>query len=333
MPWATTIRICAPSPWARDLRAKRGSRSSSAAPTALIISPTPTACCSTSPRSSRTTVKENFIEVEGLRIRCLEEGGGPPVLLLHGASLGSSADVWTGNLPGLAAYGLRVIACDQPGFGLSDNPTDPSVAYRTRFVLAFMDALHLPKAHLVGHSQSGRIAVSLALEHGERVSRGVVLGTGTLLPPLPGRGKSDAAEGEDGGAAEPTLAETRRPLEENVFDRTLITPAALRTRHRMSTGKNFRAFLERARARDAGRKESKPESKPLWQRLAEVRAPLRMIYGRKDRGHAPERAAPATQLHPGPARHLVRPRNHPVHWAAPRAFRPLSGPVPPAAAA
>jgi len=116
---------------------------------------------------------------------------------------------------------LRVIACDQPGFGLSDNPTDPSVAYRTRFVLAFMDALRLPKAHLVGHSQSGRIAVSLALEHGERVSRVVVLGTGSLLPPLPDRGKSDAAEGEDGAAAEPTLAETRRLLEESVFDRTL----------------------------------------------------------------------------------------------------------------
>src|SRR5207302_592344 len=127
------IRNCAPSPWARDLRAKRGSRFSSAAPAVPITSPTPTACCSTSPRSSRATMKENFIEVEGLRIRTFEEGSGPAVLLLHGASLGSSADVWAGNLADLAAHGLRVIACDQPGFGLSDNPGDLSVAYRTRF--------------------------------------------------------------------------------------------------------------------------------------------------------------------------------------------------------
>jgi pimeloyl-ACP methyl ester carboxylesterase len=266
-------------------------------------------------------VKENFIEVEGLSIRYLEEGGGPPVLLLHGASLGSSADVWTGNLSGLAAHGLRVIACDQPGFGLSDNPTDPSAAYRARFVLAFMDALRFPKAHLVGHSQSGRTAVSLALEHGERVSRVVVLGTGSLLPPLPGRGKPDAAEGEDGGAAEPTLAETRRLLEENVFDRTLITPAALQTRHRMSTGKNFRAFIERARARDASRKESKP----LWQRLAEVRAPLRMIYGKEDRGHAAERAALAIELNPGLDLHLVRRCKHLVQWDAAEEFAALCG--------
>jgi pimeloyl-ACP methyl ester carboxylesterase len=269
-------------------------------------------------------VKENFIEVEGLRIRYLEEGGGPPVVLLHGASLGSSADVWTGNLSGLAAHGLHVIACDQPGFGLSDNPADLSVAYRTRFVLAFMDALRLPKAHLVGHSQSGRIAVSLALEHGERVSRVVVLGTGSLLPPLPGRGKSDAAEGEDGGAAEPTLAETRRLLEESVFDTTLVTPAAVQIRHRMSTGKNFRAFLERARTRD-GKKESKPESRPLWQRLAEVRAPLRMIYGREDRGHATERAALAIELNPGLDLHLVARCKHLVQWDAAQEFAALCG--------
>ena len=270
-------------------------------------------------------MKENFIGVAGLRIRYFEEGKGPAVLLLHGASLGSSADVWTGNLSGLAAHGLRVIACDQPGFGLSDNPEDLSVAYRTRFVLAFMDAVRLQKARLIGHSQSGRIAVSLALEHGERVPGVVVLATGSLLPPLPGRGKPDAAEGEEGGAVEPTLEETRRLLEENLFDRTLITPAALQTRHRMSTGKNFRAFLERSRARGGEKKDAKPEAKPLWKRLGEVPVPLRLIYGREDRGHAAERAALAIELHPGLDLHLVDRCKHLVQWDAADEFAALSG--------
>ncbi|HYU68175.1 MAG TPA: alpha/beta hydrolase [Burkholderiales bacterium] len=270
-------------------------------------------------------MKENFIEVEGLRIRTFEEGSGPAVLLLHGASLGSSADVWTGNLSDLAARGLRVIAYDQPGFGLSDNPEDLSVAYRTRFVLAFMDAVRLHKARLIGHSQSGRIAVNLALEHGERVPGIVVLATGSLLPPLPGRGKPDAAKGEEGGAAEPTLEDTRRVLEESLFDKTLITPAALQTRQRMSTGKNFRAFLERARARGGDRKESKQGSKPLWQRLGEVQSPLRLIYGREDRGHAAERAALAMELHPGLDLHLVDHCKHLVQWDAAEEFAALSG--------
>jgi pimeloyl-ACP methyl ester carboxylesterase len=269
-------------------------------------------------------VNENFIEVEGLRIRYFEEGRGPAVLLLHGASLGSSADVWTGNFSELAARGSRVIAYDQPGFGLSDNPGDPSVAYRTRFVLAFMDALRLQKARLIGHSQSGRIAVSLALRHGERVPAVVVLATGSLLPPLPGRGKPDAAEGEEGGTAEPTLEDTRRLLEENLFDHSLITPEALRLRHRMSTGKNFRAFLERSRAR-GGAKEEKPDAKPLWKRLGEVPVPLRLIYGREDRGGAAQRAALATELHPGLDLHLLDRCKHLVQWDAAEEFAALSG--------
>ena len=270
-------------------------------------------------------MKENFIEVEGLRVRYFEEGSGPAVLLLHGASLGSSADVWTGNFSDLAARGLRAIAYDQPGFGLSDNPEDPSVAYRTRFVLAFMDAVRLQKARLIGHSQSGRIAVSLALEHGERVPGVVVLATGSLLPPLPGHGKPDAAEGEEGGAAEPTLEDTRRLLEENLFDHSLITPAALRMRHRMSTGKNFQAFLERARARSGGKKEAGPDAKPLWKRLGEVPVPLRLIYGREDRGHAAERAALAKELHPGLDLHLIDHCKHLVQWDAAEEFAVLSG--------
>jgi len=220
---------------------------------------------------------------------------------------------------------LRVIACDQPGFGLSDDPGDFSVAYRTRFVFAFMDALRLPKACLIGHSQSGRIAVSLALEHGERVPGVVVLATGSLLPPLPGRGKPDAAEGEEGGAVEPTLEETRRLLEENLFDRTLITPAALQTRHRMSTGKNFRAFLERSRARSGEKKDAKPEAKPLWKRLGEVPVPLRLIYGREDRGHAAERAALAMELNPALDLHLVDRCKHLVQWDAADEFAALAG--------
>lgn len=270
-------------------------------------------------------MKENFIEVEGLRIRYFEEGSGPAVLLLHGASLGSSADVWTGNFSDLAARGLRVIAYDQPGFGLSDNPGDFSVAYRTRFVLAFMDAVGLEKARLIGHSQSGRIAVGLALEHGERVPGVVVLATGSLLPPLPGHGKPEAAEGEEGGAAEPTLEDTRRLLEENLFDHSLITPAALRMRHRMSTGKNFQAFLERSRARDGKKKQGKTDAKPLWKRLGEVPVPLRLIYGREDRGDAAERAALAIELHPGLDLHLVDRCNHLVQWDAAQEFAALSG--------
>ena len=132
--------------------------------------------------------------VDGLGVRYFEQGEGAPVLLLHGASLGSSADVWIRNLAPLASHGLRVIAPDLPGFGGTDNPTDNSVAYRRKFIPLFMDALNIERAALVGHSQSGRVALDLAIGEPGRVTKLVVLATGSLLPPLAEKAE---AEGED----------------------------------------------------------------------------------------------------------------------------------------
>jgi pimeloyl-ACP methyl ester carboxylesterase len=260
---------------------------------------------------------ERYVDVEGLRTRWLEEGTGDALVLLHGASLGSSCDVWRGVLPLLAAHGLRAIAPDLPGFGLTDNPDDPSLGFRTRFVPAFMQALGLARAQVLGHSQSGRIPVMLALSQPECLSRIVVVGTGSLLPPLPGAAKGEG-EGEEGGDAEPTLAQTRALLEDNLHRRELITDAVLALRQRMSVGKNFAAFQARRAPRGSG--EKKKEAVPLWQRLGEVRAPLRMIYGREDRGHAAERVALARERHPALDIHLVDRARHLVHWDAPDAF-------------
>src|SRR5260221_5314631 len=123
------------------------------------------------------------IRVDGLSVRHFDAGKGAPVLLLHGASLGSSADVWGRNLAPLAAHGLRVIAPDLPGFGGTDNPADVSLSYRKKFILAFMDTLGIERAALVGHSQAGRIVLDLALGNPERITKVVVLATGSLLPP------------------------------------------------------------------------------------------------------------------------------------------------------
>jgi pimeloyl-ACP methyl ester carboxylesterase len=264
---------------------------------------------------------DRFVGVHGLRVRYFERGAGPAALLLHGASLGSSADVWAGNLEALAAYGLRVIAFDQPGFGLSDDPQDHSLGFRTRFVPAFMDALDLQRAHLVGHSQSGRIVLSLALKEPQRLLKAVVAGTGSLLPPLPDAAGA-TAEGDEGAFSEPTLEDTRGSLEATLYHRELITPEALALRHRMSTGKNFRAFLARRQAQGG---EKKKETVPLWQRLGEPGVPLRLIYGRQDRGAAAERAVLARQRWPALDLHLVDHCKHLVQWDAPREFAELTG--------
>ena len=264
-------------------------------------------------------MNQRTLRVDGLDVRLLEEGKGAPVLLLHGASLGSSADVWTRNLPPLAARGLRLIAPDLPGFGGTEMPGDHSLAYRRRFVLALMDALELERASIVGHSQAGRIAVELAFDQTPRIARVVVLCTGSLLPPLPDAG--DAGEGEEGAAAEPTLAEARALLEHNLYNKALITDDAVRLRHRMSVGKNFQAFLARKSAKGGGGKGGGP----LWQRLSQCPVPLLMLYGEHDRAQAAKRVARAKAMYPKLDVRLLPGAAHLAQWDAAEAFTEMAG--------
>jgi pimeloyl-ACP methyl ester carboxylesterase len=275
-----------------------------------------------------TRPKDKYVTVDGLKLRYIEEGEGPPVLLLHGASLGSSADVFIRNLGPLARAGLRAIAFDQPGFGLSDVPADLSAAYRRDSIPKFMDALRLKKAALVGHSQAGNPAVQLALKEPARYTHVVVLGTGSLLPPLEGK--------EDRGAAvqqrlerrmaesEPTIEATRKLLEANLFHHDLITPAELALRHARSVGQNFRAFVARNEAAEAA--PPKEPKTPLWQRLVELQVPLLLIFGRNDRANAAQRATMLKEKYPQLDVHIVEDCKHLLPWDAADEFIRLAVP-------
>jgi pimeloyl-ACP methyl ester carboxylesterase len=274
-------------------------------------------------------VNDKFVTVDGLKLRYIEKGDGPPVLLLHGASLGSSADVFIRNLEPLARAGFRAIAFDQPGFGLADVPADHSAAYRRDIVPKFMDALRLKQAALVGHSQAGNPAVQLALKEPERYTHVVVLGTGSLLPPLDGAGEDRSAAVQQRlerrmAESEPTLADTRKLLEANLFHHELITPDELALRHSRSIGRNFEAFVARNAAAEAA--PPKEPSVPLWQRLTALKMPPLLIFGRNDRANAAERATLLKQKYPELDLHIVNDCKHLVPWDAADEFIRLAVP-------
>lgn len=262
-----------------------------------------------------SAVAERTREVAGVRARYLEAGSGAPVILLHGASLGSSSDVWEKTLPDFAARGFHAIAPDLPGFGGTPVADDHTISDRRRFVLDFLDALALSAAHLVGHSQAGRIVVEIALERPQRVMSALVLGTGSLLPPDPD-GKQ--AEGEEGTVIESTVEQTRALLESNLFHRELATDAAVALRHRMSIGAPFAAF----RARKSAPRE---KAGGLWRRLVDVRVPLLLLYGRDDRGNAAARAAQARQMFPELDVRVLPDCKHLIQWDAREALADIAG--------
>ncbi|MBM3609134.1 MAG: alpha/beta fold hydrolase [Alphaproteobacteria bacterium] len=265
-------------------------------------------------------LQDRFVEAAGLKLRYIEAGQGHPVIFLHGASLGSSADVFIRTIRDFAAQGFRAIAFDQPGFGLSENPEDHSNAFRRKAIPQFIAAFGLKQCALAAHSQAGSMAAQLALETPELYSHVVVLGTGSLLPPL-----EEKKEGLDGAAqqrlerrmaqSEPSMDDTRKLLEANLFHHELITPEELELRHARSIGKNFTAFVARSEHASAPAKKAS-DAKPLWRRLAELKMPLLLIYGRNDRANAFERATKLKEQLPQLDLHIVPDCKHLVPWDA-----------------
>ena len=241
---------------------------------------------------------EKFAVIDGIKTRYVEEGSGEAVLLLvHGLALGSSLDVYKKNIPVLAQAGLRAIAYDQPAFGLTDQPKDYSDEYRTEFILKFMDALGIPKAHMVGHSNAGTGPALMALKHPNRVESVVALAVFPLLPLL---------ADQKGGAAEmprnpPTLEDVRKSLERDFFNKSLITDEFVQLRHRMSTGKSFEAFIK---ARD-GEPDWYAGDTPLWKRFARASVPKLYLYAKDDRANAAKRFDALANMEPGLNMHLI----------------------------
>ena len=119
-------------------------------------------------------------EAAGLYYEWHGPEGGEPLIL--SAGLGGSAGYWTPNCAALAAK-YRVLLYDHRGTGRSDRalPSRVTVEDFADDVVALMDALDLPKAHLVGHAAGGVAGLALALKAPERL-RSLVVVNGWARP-------------------------------------------------------------------------------------------------------------------------------------------------------
>ncbi|NOY89848.1 MAG: alpha/beta fold hydrolase [Deltaproteobacteria bacterium] len=124
-----------------------------------------------------------MLRLPGHALHFVDEGAGTPVMLLHGNPTWSF--LWRKVIARLVPEGLRVIAPDLVGFGLSDKPTQVSaysLAMELETVLALVDALDLRNLVLVGQDWGGPIAAGVARARPERL-RGLVLANTSVLPP------------------------------------------------------------------------------------------------------------------------------------------------------
>ena len=104
------------------------------------------------------------ITIDGRKVRYIDEGEGPEVLLLHGWA--APAETYRLIIDHLKSR-CRVVAPDLPGFGGSEEPGAPwSADDYADFVLRFAQAAKLSSPVLIGHSNGGRIIIKLMNREG-----------------------------------------------------------------------------------------------------------------------------------------------------------------------
>jgi pimeloyl-ACP methyl ester carboxylesterase len=121
------------------------------------------------PNGREPLLRMHDVRLGRTRVSTLTMGEGHDVLLLHG--LGSNKASFLDTAAALS-QSYRVHAIDLPGFGSSSKPaTAPYDArYFAETVIGVMDALEIERAHLVGNSLGGRVAIEAGLRQPERVT-------------------------------------------------------------------------------------------------------------------------------------------------------------------
>lgn len=240
--------------------------------------------------------------VEGRRIAYLDQGQGPPVLLIHG--FGGSMWQWEHQQAALAGQ-FRIITPDLLGAGLSDKPDiEYTPAQLLDFLTGFMDALQIPKAAMIGNSMGAGLAIGLALDRPTRVTALVLidglppnvldhLGSPTLRRALTTPAPSWLVSFGNWLFGGQMLEST---LREFIHDPALLTPAVLdrSNRNRQRPGL-FRALL------------TVSTNLPLWEqgfapRIGSISQRTLVIWGEEDRvfpvavGEALHRLIPGSQF-------------------------------------
>ena len=218
-------------------------------------------------------VRPQTIEVADRRLRYLElgQGGGVPVLLVHG--FGADLNTWMFTQPALAAT-RRVVALDLPGHGGSAKDVGAGDSEGLAdAVEGALGALGIERVHLAGHSMGGAVAALAALRRPGRVASLTLIASAGLGPEI-------NASFIDGFVRASRRREATEALGLLVDDPALVSRTMVEDVLRYKRLDGVSAALAKiAEAWFAGGRQSLD----LTGRIAMLAMPVQLVWGRNDR--------------------------------------------------
>ena len=202
------------------------------------------------------------VKANNIELYFEERGEGDPIIFVHGWM--EDCSMWNSQIEYFSRE-HRVIAYDQRGHGRSDKPEKGySIQNLSDDLYSFTQNLNIKRFTLIGHSMGGMTAMVFALDHPEKISKLILIGTDakstlslrimlwTLLHFLP---YSTFAEGSDIKYHKPT-----EKMKKDAVERALRTP-------RYAAYECFREFCTKYDIRD---------------RVSGIKIPTLIIVGEKD---------------------------------------------------
>ena len=209
----------------------------------------------------------------GRKIRYMKLGSadGPPIVFVHG--FGGDLNNWLFNQEALAEH-HTTYAIDLPGHGGSSKDVGAGdLASMTAALAAWLDALKIARAHLVGHSMGGAVSLQLAATKPDLVASATLICPAGLGPEIAMEYINGFIEASRGKKLEPVL-------------QMLVANPALVTRDMIEDVLKFK----RIDGVDAALKKMRDALYPggrqadaLRDSLGKLKAPVQVIVGAKDR--------------------------------------------------
>ena len=254
--------------------------------------------------------EDKYAKVGEINMRFWSMGDrGPILILLHG--IGCHVEMWEKNIAALS-QDHHVYAIDIMGFGRSDKPPAPySPQLLVRFVLDFMETLHIEKATLIGNSMGGGISMMIAIQSPERVDKLVLvdtIGLGKEVSPvlrlmsLPLIGELLTRPGRKG---------VLRTMKLCLYDPSAVTDDFIERAAQIAVlPRAQNAFLATLRSGGAFGGIKKELLSAYFDNFHRIKAPSLVIWGRQDRIFPVAHAQVALEKIPGAKLHIIDRAGH-----------------------